>query len=472
MTSGDGIRPATEREDTIAACATPAGLSGIAVIRVSGGNAIASVARHFSGTHDLAAAPSHTVHRGYFAGSDGGPLDEVLVTVFRAPHSYTGEDSMEISCHGGNVSAQAILRSLCAGELRHALPGEFTRRAFLNGRIDLAQAEAIADVIHAQSDDAHAAAVRQLQGKLSAYVGAIRERVLHCAAMLELSLDFAEEEVELLSREQMTSELREARGAMQEALDTYRTGRVLREGVKTVLVGAPNTGKSSLLNRLLGTRRAIVTDVPGTTRDYIEEAALLDGRLFRFYDTAGLRNTEDAVEREGIALSEEHIRSADIVCVLRDAGAEAPGDPAPHRSTGITEGMPGDRTITVLNKIDLAADDRRSQWLLAHPGIIAVSALTGEGMPAFVRTLCLRAGAMTTSSPGQDVMVTNARHADCLRRGLSAVDRAITAAGENRAEEFVAFDLRQAIAALDEIIGVVTTEDILHSIFSRFCIGK
>ena len=312
------IRTALAEGDTIAAIATPPGTAGLAVIRLSGSQAL-HVAEHVFRGAALSSAGGYTVHFGHVVDSAGETVDEVLVTVFRAPHSYTGEDAVEISCHGGVVVTRGVLRSVLAAGARHAEPGEFTRRAFLNGRIDLAQAEAVADLIHARSEEAHRASLRQLEGALSVHVRELRDRLLHAASMLELGLDFVEEDVRFLAPEELAGLLSETTAAMQRALDSYGTGRLVREGVRVALLGRPNVGKSSLLNAMLGSERAIVTDVPGTTRDFIEEGLLIRGELFRFIDTAGLRQTDDAIEREGIARTQALAREADIVCTLSEA---------------------------------------------------------------------------------------------------------------------------------------------------------
>lgn len=460
------IRTAAAEGDTIAAIATPPGTAGLAVIRLSGAQALAVAERAFRGAA-LSSAGGYTVHFGHVVDSAGVTVDEVLATVFRAPHSYTGEDSVEISCHGGVVVTRGVLRSVLDAGARHAEPGEFTRRAFLNGRIDLAQAEAVADLIHARSEEAHHASLRQLEGALSAHVRELRDRLLHAASMVELGLDFVEEDVRFLAPEELSGLLSETQAAMQRALDSYGTGRLVREGVRVALLGRPNVGKSSLLNAMLGSDRAIVTDVPGTTRDFIEEGLLIRGELFRFIDTAGLRQTEDAIEREGIARTQVLAREADIVCALSEAagGAEAMEELTRDLHEQDTEA----RVLPVFTKADLVSDgDRR---MLAHAGV-PVSVLDGGGLDELGRRLADMARGLGGSLEEGTLLVTNARHAQCLRDGISAVCRAHASLQQGRSEEFVAVDLRDAIARLGEIIGAVTSDDVLEGIFSRFCIGK
>ncbi len=452
--------------DTIAAIATPPGTAGLAVIRISGPAAVECAAALFQGA-DLDTVASHTVHYGGFIDTEGALVDEVLATVFRAPRSYTGENSVEISCHGGVVVTQRVLRSLLEYGARHAEPGEFTRRAFLNGRIDLVQAEAVADLIHAQSHEAHRASLHQLEGSLSAYVRDIREQLTHALSMLELSLDFVEEDVVFMTRPELLDLLSIASAKIRSALDSYGSGRIVREGIRVALIGRPNVGKSSLLNVLLGSERAIVTEVPGTTRDFIEEPLLLRGELFRFIDTAGLRSTEDLAEREGIVRTRDMSHSSDIVCLLSEArnGSQGIED---LRSLSALE-RTDQQVLHLFTKSDLA---EKSQLEALREQGIPVSAHDGSGLEELRDLLASIARNMAVTSEQGGVLVTNVRHADCLRRGLEALDRAETALSEGRTEEFIALDVREAGTALGEIIGEVTSDDVLNGIFARFCIGK
>ncbi|MDT8325414.1 MAG: tRNA uridine-5-carboxymethylaminomethyl(34) synthesis GTPase MnmE, partial [Bacteroidota bacterium] len=453
-------------QESIAAIATPPGTAGIAVLRISGAGAIDIAASLFDGT-DLRSAPTHTVHHGFVRDREGGLLDEVLVTVFRAPRSYTGEDSVEISCHGGSVVSKRVLQRVLDEGVRHAEPGEFTRRAFLNGKMDLSQAEAVADLIHAQTDEAHRASLQQLEGRLSRYVSDIRDRLMHAAGMLELSLDFVEDDVEFLSAAEIAELLAEAERQLRRALDSYAEGRIIRDGARIALVGAPNVGKSSLLNHFLGMRRAIVTDLPGTTRDYIEEAVLLHGEYVRLIDTAGLRSSEDVIEQEGIAISRETLRSADIVCLLADARQGYDGCASMHAQ--LAEESDRGEVLLVFNKSDLM-EPATAAALESHGAVISV--LRGDGLAQLSLRLAALARDLRGGSEQGSVLVTNVRHADCLRRGIAALEQARDAASAGMTEEVLAAELRRSIDALGEIIGAVTTDDILNSIFSRFCIGK
>ncbi len=450
--------------DTIAAIATPPGVGALAVIRVSGVGAIACAARLFRGARSLTDVPSHTLHHGLLCDVSGALIDDVVAAVFRAPHSYTGEESVEVSCHGGAAVARAVLAALLASGARHAEPGEFTRRAFVNGRLDLAQAEAVADLIHAQSDEARLASIRQLQGALSALVTELRGRLSHAAAMLEIELDFVEDDVEFLDRAAIGALLREVIASIDRLLAGAAAGIRIRDGVRVAFVGRPNAGKSSLFNALLQTERAIVTPIPGTTRDWLEEPAMLRGRLFRLIDTAGLRDSDDAVERAGVALSAERIADADIVCLVLDATT-------PEADAGALAELHRVRTdavvLVVRNKIDLVDADAAEQTD-AQP----VSALTGRGCPALSERLAAEAGHLTAVQEAGAAMVTNVRHADALQRARAAVADAEGAMAAGLSQEFAAADLRRAIDALGEIIGVLSSADVLDAIFARFCIGK
>ncbi|NOY06532.1 MAG: tRNA uridine-5-carboxymethylaminomethyl(34) synthesis GTPase MnmE, partial [Chlorobi bacterium] len=340
--------------DTIAAIATPPGTGGIAVIRVSGPAALELAARVFRGADLLTVAP-RTAHFCRVIDEGGNVVDEVVATVFHRPSSYTGEDTVELSCHGGRAVAAAVLEAVLRGGGRHAVPGEFTKRAFLNGRIDLVQAEAVADLIHAETRQAQKASIVQLEGRLSGFVREVREKLLRTAAVLELSLDFAEDDVPLAEPVEHRRNLEESMQAITTLIKSYDSGRVVREGIKVVIIGRPNAGKSSLLNALLGMPRAIVTPVPGTTRDYLEEAAVVDGTLFRFVDTAGLRDTNDLVEREGIARTIAQVQDADIIVDVVDvtSGPDAETILREERQWLSDVVSSGVITCIALNKIDL-----------------------------------------------------------------------------------------------------------------------
>ena len=469
--------PVTAHEDTIAAIATAPGVGAIAIIRVSGSRAIASLENIFRGKHSLTNVASHTIHFGQIVGDAGTPIDEVLVSVFRAPHSYTGEDSVEVSCHGGVIVTQKILEEILRHEIRHALPGEFTRRAFLNGRIDLAQAEAVADLIHSQSQDAQEASLAQLEGALSNVVRAIREELLHATSLLELNLDFAEEDIDLTPRDALHERIIAMRALLAGMLSTYSSGKIIRDGLRIAIVGKPNAGKSSLLNALIGTNRAIVTDIPGTTRDFIEESLMKNGQLLRLIDTAGLRATSDLIEQKGMDFSMEQMQAADIICNVIDLSAPEIFPMVIQRELDwfVQHNVEANRIVFVFNKMDLlSAKSDTIDALRRNTSVpqFFIAALHNAGIDELAQWFAEYARALSRRTIEGDVLVTNARHADCLRKAGDFLDKAEQALGSGLTEEYVAYELRQATDALGEIIGAVTSDDVLNNIFSRFCIGK
>ena len=465
------------QDDTIAAIATPLGESGIAVVRLSGTEALSMASDRFRGKTSLKSATSHTAHVGRFATTEGEALDEVVCTVFRAPHSYTGEDSVEISCHGGTFIAREILGTLIKSGARAAEPGEFTKRAFLNGRMDLAQAEAVAELIRAKSEAARRASFFQLQGRLSEAVGALRQKLVECAALLELELDFAEEGLELVGHQEAETLLQSALQNVSQLMDTFAFGRVCREGVKVVLTGAPNVGKSSLFNALLEEERAIVTEIPGTTRDVIEAGFVRDGILFRLVDTAGIREAKDAVEREGIRRAAQQVSEADIILFILDSTRELTEEDelAAQRVSELSDVRAG-RCFVLDNKVDLEnlrqSKGSRTPKAFAAATSEEVSAKTKFGL----NKLCGRLSQLVLdegkNSPEGSVIVTSARHYDALHRASEWLAMAGKSLGEGRSHEFVTPDLRRGIRELGEIVGEVPSEEILNTIFGQFCIGK
>lgn len=463
--------------DTIAAIATPIGEGGISVIRISGPSAFATADACFRGRVKLAEAASHTAHFGYIADATGQRLDEVVATVFKSPHSYTGEDVVEVSCHGGAYVTQAILSTFLSLGARLAEPGEFTKRAFLNGKMDLSQAEAVADLIHARSGLSLRSSLSQLQGRLSEQINAVREKLISTIGLLELELDFAEDGYEFVEKQKAISDLDEIIGRINKLLDTYKSGKIHRDGVKVVLAGAPNVGKSSLLNQLLNENRAIVTDIPGTTRDVIEENLTINGILFRVIDTAGLRKTADVVEQEGVARTKAKVEESDLVLLVLDASrpAEAPDiEPLSQVAKVIKEGMKA--CVVAVNKVDLnpTINGKLLQSMSFLKGLptVRVSALTGYGIDELKQTMVSSTLGGGKQAPESSVLVTNLRHFQAIKSAKEALLLAKESLGRGESSEFVAVDLRSALDSLGEITGVVTTEEILNSIFSKFCIGK
>jgi tRNA modification GTPase len=447
-------------EDTITAIATPPGVGAITVIRVSGPDTFSKVDLIFRGRKKISECNTHTIHYGTIVDPNGEVIDDVLVSVFRSPNSYTGEDSVEISTHGSQLIAEKIIGLLVERGIRIAEPGEFTKRAFLNGRLDLAQAEAVADVINSRSEASLRGARNQLDGLLSQKIDTLREKLINTSSLIELELDFAEEDIELLPLTKIISNIGEIEKEIDELLKSFRFGKVIRDGINVALVGKPNVGKSSLLNYLLKEARAIVSEIPGTTRDIIREEVTIEGILFKLYDTAGIRLTEDVIEKEGVERSRKAVSDADVVLFLNDSTHGFDGDIYDE----LLKLQKEERILKVANKIDL------------KPGLdksfdVGISAKTGEGIEELFRKLkekALGSGTYTEKS----AVVTNLRHYNALKKAKEHLIGAKNSINEGLTGEFVAVDLRNAENSLGEIIGKVTTDDILNNIFAKFCIGK
>ncbi len=474
--------------DTICAVSTPAGCGGIAVVRVSGPRAIEIVDGVWRG-RPLGEIPGHTARFGRIVDDrDGATLDEGVATVFRAPASFTGEDVVELSVHGSVYVQQALLELLCRQGCRLAEAGEFTRRAFAAGKMDLAQAEGLADVIASESAAAHRLAVTQMRGGFSRRLEDLRERLVELASLLELELDFSEEDVEFADRSRLTALAREVKGEVDRLHGSFSLGNAIKNGVPVAIVGAPNVGKSSILNMLLGEKRAIVSDIPGTTRDTIEDSAVIGGVTFRFIDTAGLRATDDPIERQGVERAVEALRRARVV-----VSVEAPDITADEEYTSLLrETIPADAAIIrVLNKADLlASDEERAAGLSGdgedfigqgtHGGVeagavsmeesIHLSTKTGAGADA-LRTALASASGVSAVASG-NILVTNARHAAALAAASDSLASFLDALAGSLPTDLAAQDLRQALHHLGTITGAITAPDILATIFSRFCIGK
>lgn len=493
-------------QSTIAAVSTPAGTGGIAVVRISGPDAIEIVGGAWRGK-PLKEIAGHTATLGRYVSTSGELIDECLATLFRAPRSFTGEDVVEISVHGSVWIQREIMADLIRRGARAAGPGEFTQRAFLNGRLDLAQAEGVADLIAASSKAAHDLAVSQTRGRFSREFEALRERLIEFASLLELELDFSEEDVEFADRANLRSLASAILAKVERLADSYASGAVLKDGIPVVIAGIPNAGKSSLLNMLLGEDKAIVTDIPGTTRDVIEDTAEIDGILFRFTDTAGLRESDDMVESIGIERAKEKIRTARIVIWVFDPFADAARQISEIRE--IMRENPDRKLIVLVNKSDLAdmknhrmtespdtdefilktghshnegndtasltesaqrGDDADASFESVIKDAIPFSAKTGEGYGMLKQRL--KEMSYNGYDPGQELIVTNARHYEALTRGAESLRQAIAGIDSNLSADFIAQDVREALHFLGTITGSVTTPDLLTSIFTHFCIGK
>ncbi len=458
-------------KDTIAAIATPVGIGGISVIRISGSQSTFVINKIFRGKQNLENADTHTIHFGSVIDQHDEIIDTVLVSIFRNPHSYTGDDVCEISCHGGYYVSQKILDILFGFGIRPAEPGEFTLRAFLNGKLDLTQAEAVADLIHSKSEKAHKTSIEQLNGKLSKYTQHLREEILDICSLLELELDFSQEGIELADKDVVVENLDSLSKKIKNLLQTYSNGKRMREGIKVSLVGKPNAGKSSLMNILLEEERAIVSHIPGTTRDTIEEVVIIDGFEFIFTDTAGLRESGDVIEQEGIKRTSTAVQSSDIVAVLIDSSIRV-SDEDMGLYKRVQNLLPIDaQKIYILNKSDIKSVELdKSIEKIIFPKV-EISCKTGEGIENLKRLLKDIAIPNYDSSE-QSIIVNNLRHKIAFENALSGIEMAIKSLKSRMSDDFVAVDLQRAIDYLGEIIGITTPDDILNNIFSKFCIGK
>lgn len=454
-------------DDTIAAIATPLGEGGLAVIRLSGFKALSIAEQCFRGAGQNAvkptAAATHTLHYGHIV-RNGQHVDEVMLAVMRAPRTFTREDVVEISCHGGLLVAKATLDVLLAAGARLAEPGEFTKRAFLNGRIDLTQAEAVADLIHARTELALTAAQEQLEGKLSQRINQVRDDLMRTLAHVEAHIDFPDEDIAPDTKEQLLGRLQAAASFIEKLLSTANEGQILRRGIRAAIVGRPNVGKSSLLNQLLGHERAIVSPIAGTTRDTIEETANIRGIPVIFIDTAGLRDAVDLIEQEGVRRSHAVLSRADVILHLLDAS-----EPLTGSDELFLKEFKGRKRLIIRNKVDLP-------HLLELPAeyaeqVVDVSCLTGAGLENFKDAMEKLVWGGHIRAEMLQVMI-NARHQDALQRARQAVLHSAEGLQADRSLELVAMELRIATAAVGEVVGKTTTEDLLDSIFSQFCLGK
>lgn len=458
--------------DTIAAIATPPGEGALSIIRISGPDALRVADRAFRGEGRLSDAAGYTVHYGGLFDSGGEMVDEVLATVFRGPRSFTGEDAVEFSCHGGIVVTRAALGAVLKCGARQAGPGEFSRRAFLNGRIDLSQAEAVADLIAARSARGRALSLEQLTGKLGSRVKQLRSRLTDLCSLLEIDLDFAEEGLSIIGGDEIARRIQEIDSSLEEMASSYESGRIARDGVTVVLAGKPNAGKSSLFNAFLKESRAIVTPIPGTTRDYLEENVSIGGILFRIIDTAGIRPSVDLIEVEGIDRSWRYVKAADLILLLVDASMPVTPDDVAHFLGELDESQ---HLIVVLNKSDIASDLQPEKVvgpvIFRRVPCVVISAVTGEGL-ALLEQRMLESVASRKLDMADGGAVTNQRHLEAINRGRLSLSDALGALKKGVTNDLIAFDIRESVAALGEITGEVTTEEVLNNIFAKFCIGK
>jgi tRNA modification GTPase len=448
------------QQEVICALATPSGVGAIAVIRVSGLGSIAMVNTVFKGKN-LELAESHTVHFGTISDREE-TIDEVLVTVFKTPRSFTKEDSVEISCHGSDYIIRQILKLLIIKGARIAKPGEFTQRAFLNGQFDLVQAEAVADLIAADSQTSHKTALNQLRGGFSKKLASLRSELIHFASLIELELDFGEEDVEFAQRDDLRRLINALLETIAPLIDSFDFGNAIKEGVPVAIIGSPNVGKSTLLNALLNEEKAIVTSIAGTTRDVIEDTIVLEGLKFRFIDTAGIRETTDLVESIGIERSRAAMDKADIVIFLFDS------EETFRENQSLAKMLPSEKQVLyVLNKIDINPVEAQQLGQL-EKGIVAISAQQQQGLPDLTQKLV----SMVHQQSAGDTVVTNLRHYEHLVKTHDALTDVINGLSAGITGDFLAQDIRLALHHLGEITGTIVTDDLLENIFSRFCIGK
>ena len=462
--------PELRLEDTIAAVSTPWGEGGIAVIRVSGKKAIPLAEEFFHPSRNgkLTREPSHTIHHGHFLDERKKPLDEVLVSLFRAPRSYTGEDVVEISCHGGMRLTRRILEQLVRHGARHAEPGEFTKRAFLHGRLDLTQAEAVLDLIRSRSDAALRTAVSQLQGSLSKKMNRLKEKLLRIQAHFEASLDFPDEHLEVYSPDDFLNQIRKVEEEIQALIASFKRGLVMQEGILTVIVGRPNVGKSSLLNALLEKDRALVSSIPGTTRDALEETLEVGRMTIRLVDTAGLAlSSKDELDQMGIERTKRYLQEGHLFLFLVDGSFEWGLE-----DEALLSELKPKNYLLVINKIDLPQKlnlDRVTRFIHPDPPCL-ISCLTGEGLLELEKRIeeqIHRMGIIQESTT-----LTRLRHKQALEKAFEALDKSRKALEAREAAEFILLDLKVAIDSLRELIGEIYSEDILDVVFQEFCIGK
>lgn len=465
-----------ETNDTICAISTPPGTGGIAVCRLSGPDAIAIADSVWKGK-PLASAATHTAHLGTVLDHDGQPLDQAVATVYRAPGSFTTQDTVEIAVHGSVYIQREIIDSLCAAGARLADPGEFTRRAFVAGRFDLTQAEAIADLISATTRAQQRIALSQMKGSISRRIADLRQQLIDLASLVELELDFSEEDVTFVSRDRLRQLASDIHTHLSSLHRSFAAGQAIKNGIPTAIVGATNAGKSSLLNALTGDDRAIVSDVHGTTRDIIEDTIPLPcGQILRLMDTAGLRRTSDTVEQLGIERTNNAVRRASLIIAVADI-TQSP-DTIRDTVTDLRRNAPDTPVILALNKTDLLPSlhpsiiDGMKDIAGANITVLTISAKTGQGIPELIQTLDTLAAALTETGDTEGLVITNARHAQALAAATDDLTRVIYAIDTNLPGDLLAQDIRQAIHNLAALTGDITSDTLLRTIFSRFCIGK
>ena len=456
-------------DDTIAAIATAPGEGGIGIIRISGADSISIASSIFKPFYkeNLLDYPNRSLVYGNIVDSDR-VIDEVLIARMEGPNSYTAEDVVEINCHGGFISVKKILELVLKKGARLADPGEFTKRAFLNGRIDLSQAEAVIDIINAKTDQSHDIAQTQLEGALSQKVRSLRNMITEVLAQVEVAIDYPEEDIEFITYKELTDKTSQIQKEVVKMYETSDTGKILREGLKTAILGKPNVGKSSLMNWILGENRAIVTEIAGTTRDVIEEFVNIKGIPLKIVDTAGIRETDDIVEKIGVEKSRDHMKSSDLVLVVLDSSRELEED-----DLEILDAISPQKTLVLINKIDLESrlDMDKVKEYIAEENIIHISAMENKGLESIHDKIEAMVYEGRVSNKG-DVMITNTRHKDAIYKAMNSINDAIKGLEDHMSYDFIGVDLKDAWDSLGFINGDTVTEDLLDTIFKNFCIGK
>ena len=456
-------------DDTIAAIATAPGEGGIGIIRISGADSISIASSIFKPFYkeNLLDYPNRSLVYGNIVDSDR-VIDEVLIARMEGPNSYTAEDVVEINCHGGFISVKKILELVLKNGARLADPGEFTKRAFLNGRIDLSQAEAVIDIINAKTDQSHDIAQTQLEGALSQKVRSLRNMITEVLAQVEVAIDYPEEDIEFITYKELTDKTSQIQKEVVRMYETSDTGKILREGLKTAILGKPNVGKSSLMNWILGENRAIVTEIAGTTRDVIEEFVNIKGIPLKIVDTAGIRETDDIVEKIGVEKSRDHMKSSDLVLVVLDSSRELEED-----DLEILDAISPQKTLVLINKIDLESrlDMDKVKEYIAKDNIIPISAMENKGLESIHDKIEAMVYEGRVSNKG-DVMITNTRHKDAIYKAMNSINDAIKGLEDHMSYDFIEVDLKDAWDSLGFINGDTVTEDLLDTIFKNFCIGK
>lgn len=447
--------------ETIAAIATPLGEGGVAIIRISGKNALDIAEKVFSGK--IRSFQSHSAHYGHVRNHTGEHIDDVLVLPMLGKRSYTGEDTVEIHCHGGSLITRRVLEAVLKAGARPARPGEFTFKAFMNGKMDLAQAEAVQELISAKNEHALDAAENQLKGALSKKISQFQEHLTVVTAILEAWVDFPEEGLEFASMDEVCDQLADINAQMHQLLATFHDGKILHDGISMCLVGCPNVGKSSLMNALLDKERAIVSHIPGTTRDILEDHLRLNGLNLRLIDTAGIRHSEESIEQEGIRRSKEAMGQADLILLVLDASK-----PLEEEANWLLSQVPASKTIVVWNKTDLPHNTSLSH---AFPHTVQISAKEKIGLDLLRKKI--DEVIWEHGPPARDeILITNVRHKEALIASISASEAVIDGLRNGVSPEFLTMDMRQCLSELGKIIGTNISEDILSAIFSKFCIGK